>query len=404
MVQARLEEVEATSCERHEKDTPESWEAVRGKARYLSTFGVVRLWRRLYRDRRNGPTVSPLERSVGIVEGFWTPQAAKLAALAVSDMTPHRAEGFFAAFGAMTPSKSSLDRLPKALSERWEANRLEFEQELRTTEGIPAEAVTVAVSNDGVMVPMRGESKADRKRETRSEGRPDKGPTGYKEVGCGAISFYDSDGERLKTIRFGRMPESKMTTLVETLRADLAHIRIQRPDLAVVALADGSPNNWDFLGSLDADEEVVDFYHATEHLKRAVDVTYGACAVTTQKKFQKLRLTLRDKDNGVGTVIRSLAQKRPCLKSKGSKYRSTTRYFQRHRHRMDYARLQKANLPIGSGVMEGTCKSIASDRLKRAGMRWDIPGGQAILTLRAAVHSERFDRLWRLLAETYRSA
>ncbi len=88
---------------------------------------------------------------------------------------------------------------------------------------------------------------------------------------------------------------------------------------------------------------------------------------------------------------------------KDAKYQSSSNYFKRHRHRMDYARFQKQRLPIGSGVIEGTCKSLASDRLKRAGMRWDIPGGQAILTLRAAVHSERFDKMWTLLAECYRS-
>ena len=56
----------------------------------------------------------------------------------------------------MTPSKSSLDRLPKQLSERWEVERERFEAALRREETVPPEAVTVAVSLDGVMVPMEG--------------------------------------------------------------------------------------------------------------------------------------------------------------------------------------------------------------------------------------------------------
>jgi hypothetical protein len=49
----------------------------------------------------------------------------------------------------MSPSKSSLDRLPKQLSRCWEAERERFEAALRGEETVPPEAVTVAVSLDG---------------------------------------------------------------------------------------------------------------------------------------------------------------------------------------------------------------------------------------------------------------
>lgn len=35
--------------------------------------------------------------------------------------------------------------------------------------------------------------------------------------------------------------------------------------------------------------------------------------------------------------------------------------------------------------------------MKRSGMRWRIPGGQAVLTVRALIKSERFDRAWATL-------
>jgi len=55
----------------------------------------------------------------------------------------------------MRLSKSSLDRLPKQLSECWEVERTRFEAMLRAQETVPLKAVTVAVSLDGVMVPMK---------------------------------------------------------------------------------------------------------------------------------------------------------------------------------------------------------------------------------------------------------
>ena len=42
-----------------------------------------------------------------------------------------------------------------------------------------------------------------------------------------------------------------------------------------------------------------------------------------------------------------------------------------------------------------------TQRLKRSGMRWSIPGGQAILTLRSLAQSNRWERGWALMAQSY---
>ena len=60
-------------------------------------------------------------------------------------------------------------------------------------------------------------------------------------------------------------------------------------------------------------------------------------------------------------------------------------------------------MPIGSGVVEATCKTLVTERLKRSGMRWSERGGQAILTLRALLQSHRFESGWSLLLQTYRA-
>jgi hypothetical protein len=262
--------------------------------------------------------------------------------------------------------------------------------------------VTVAVSLDGVMVPMRDSNKAERKAEARSEGRVDKGPAGYKEVACGTLSFYDADGERLATRRMARMPEVEKKTLKHQLTRELEHVLLHRPELVVVAVADGAVNNWEYLHSLPCQHHVVDFYHAAEHLKRALDVSMGASAIATRAKFEQLRRVLRDEANGVDLVIRALKKLKPKRRGDHRDYRTGIAYFERHRKRMRYATLRRKHLPIGSGVIEGTCKSLASDRLKRAGMRWDAAGGQAVLNLRSWSQSDRFDAAWLLLQENYR--
>ena len=80
----------------------------------------------------------------------------------------------------------------------------------------------------------------------------------------------------------------------------------------------------------------------------------------------------------------------------------TVAYFREHRHLIGYAHLRAQPLPMGSGVVEAACKTLVSQRLQRSGMRWRVPGGQAILTFRALWQSERFERAWPLLVETYK--
>ena len=77
------------------------------------------------------PAQPPLFVQAGIVEGYWTPHAARQGAMLTAHLVPREAEEVLGVLGNMTPSKSSLDRLPKALSARWEAQRPQFEARVR---------------------------------------------------------------------------------------------------------------------------------------------------------------------------------------------------------------------------------------------------------------------------------
>ena len=105
---------------------------------------------------------------------------------------------------------------------------------------------------------------------------------------------------------------------------------------------------------------------------------------------------------GVEKVNRSLVHLRNTYPRR-KKIARELKYFRRNRHRMRYAALKEQGLPIGSGVTEAACKTLATQRMKRSGMRWGEQGGQAILSFRALVQSNRFERAWTLLAHTYKA-
>ena len=370
---------------------------------YLAASGRVSVTRSLYSTRQDGErAVSPMELRAGIVEGFWTPLAAKQAAWAVAHQTPQEGAEMFELLGGMKPSRSALDLLPKELSERWEAARPTFEEVLRAEEQVPKNAAIVAISLDGVMVPMKdGERQAKRQRAAAAE-KHLRGPFGYQEASCATLTFYDRLGIRLRTIRLGRMPESKKKTLKAMLKDELAAILCQRPDLKVVKIADGARDNWTFLSAeLPKGPQIVDFYHAAEHLHAALAAAYGETSSQCQVQFEKLRHVLRHETRGAAKVIRALVYLRDCHRRR-RKIATELKYFRRNRHRMRYAGWARRHFPIGSGVTEAACKTLVTQRLKRSGMRWRHEGGQAILTLRGWSQSGRFDHGWGILAETYK--
>lgn len=376
---------------------------VSGVGDYMTAAGPVSVLRHRYRAvGTNGQSECPLELRAGIVEGFFTPLAARLGVWAVTHLTPAESETLFRELGGMNPSRSSLDRLPKGLSEKWEARRKDWENALRAKEEAVGGAVVLAVSLDGVMAPMKEGQREARREQSRQEGKQTRGPAGYREVGCGTVSHYDENGERLRTVRHARMPESKKQTLKRQLVAEVENAFCQQPHLRLVKVADGARDNWTFLANdLPPGVEVVDFYHAAEHLKRAFDHAYGEASPKSRASFAEYRHVLLEDNDGVGKVIRTLAYHHKRKPRRGV-LKQELEYFRRNRSRMDYARLRAQNLPIGSGVVEATCKTLVTQRMKRSGQRWTSDGGQAILTFRALAQSDRFDAAWKMVSAQYR--
>ena len=375
---------------------------VRCETTYNSAAGPVRGERSLYRSSSGGRALCPLELRAGMIEGYWSPLAAKQASWAVAHLTPQESEELVGLLGNMTPSQSTLDRLPKALSGPWEAQRPHFEATVRAQEPMPEEAVAMAVSLDGVMAPMKDGKRQAKRQDAGSQGKSPRGPAGYQEVGCAPVSYDDRLGERLQTRRMARMPETNKVTLTSQLTAEVMGALRPRPDLRVVKVADGAVDNWTYLcETWPFGEEVLDFYHATDRLSDALRAAYGEGTRPYQERLTTLSEVLRDAPQGVDSVIEALCRLRNRYPRRQAIHK-TIAYCREHRHRMRYSDLRAQLLPIGSGGVEAACKTLVSQRLKRSGMRWRVPGGQAIVTLRALCQSERFARAWPLLVATYK--
>jgi len=344
----------------------------------MSSLGPVTYRRARYRTGASSTSLMPVDESLGLVNDYLTRSAAQLGLMMMGHCTAREAEEFFEKVGGMTPSVSTLQRLTVTMQERWESLGPEALAGIREAGDIPQEAVSVSVSLDGVMVALRA-------------GEDGRAEACWREAACGTVSFHDAEGERLKTIYLGRMPESGKLTLKAQLASEVAYIRRARPDIAITAVADGAPDNWTFLESLSPETQAVDFWHACEHLRTASD------HAVDPRWFETYRHILRYDPRGSTRVIRALRYLRDKPGRNRAAIERELAFFRKNRKRMCYRDLSDRGIAIGSGVVEAANKVLVTQRMKRSGMRWRIQGGQAVLTVRALLKSGRFESAWKAM-------
>ena len=123
-----------------------------------------------------------------------------------------------------------------------------------------------------------------------------------------------------------------------------------------------------------------------------------------QVKFIRLKTLLKEHEHGADRIIRVFRYQRALLSGlRRKRLQTELTYFRNQRPRMQYADYVRRKLPIASGVMEAACKTLVTQRLKRSGMAWTPEDGQAILTLRSLIQSQRWSHAWTLWAADFRN-
>lgn len=159
-----------------------------------------------------------------------------------------------------------------------------------------------------------------------------------------------------------------------------------------VALGDGAAWVWNvvkdhFFDSL----QVVDWFHATEHLWAAAHLLKGPDTPQARGWFKAHETPLfQGHADQVAADLRQAAADHPDL---AEALRREAGYFQDNQRRMHYLDTRQEGFPIGSGMVECGCKQFRA-RFVGAGMRWSRPCLERLIPIRAAVMSRRFDQVW----------
>ena len=260
----------------------------------------------------------------------------------------------------------------------------------------------MAVSLDGVMVPMKAGQRKEKRAAAAAAGKPTRGPAGYCEAACATVTVYDHERAPLHTVRMGRMPESKKATIKGMLCDELAAVVAARPELEIVAVADGARDNWRYFdancrGQPRSLTSIMPLsisgwlsHRPTVRARRDTSHSSRSCGTSSSTKLEaSTRSSVRSATSATASSAQGTTPGSEVLPTQPAPdaLPGVHRTGLAHRLRNGRSRLQDP------------CDTA----LKRSGMRWNTDGGQAILTFRSAAQSQRFDRAWNLVASAYRT-
>ena len=387
------------------------------EGKYHSLCGMLNVSRATYRKagERNGPTIVPLEKEAGLAENA-TPALCYSIAHDYAEGTSRQYVESMAAAYRVVPSRSTVERIGKALGT--EANKAapSILRYLRLGEKVPDEAMAISIGLDRTTVPYEEKREEGAPPTTRRKKRtkpyvrkpPDPVDVKYRQDYVGTFTLTDVNGEKLVTRKYAATQQQGPEGIVKQLMADTRSAKLQRPDLNVGVVQDGAPELWNLMRdalrvetSVSEYAEGIDRFHLSVRLADALNVVESDAECRMQILMQwELELD-EDNDAIVGIYENIFEYESKYTGKDKDTLSSTLTYIENNYDRMQYATLRALGLPVGSGVTEGACKSLVGSRFKRSGQRWHPPGVSAVFTLRSILHSERLPRFWGHLHRRY---
>jgi hypothetical protein len=158
----------------------------------------------------------------------------------------------------------------------------------------------------------------------------------------------------------------------------------------ILVVGDGAAWIWNVAADRWAEaEEVLDFYHASEHVWELGRALLGEdqAKAWVEARLHELRHGQEEK------FLSQLAKLKPPRGPRGEIVREQKNYFANQAPRMNYEEIAERGWPIGSGAVESAC-SGAQNRFKRRGQFWTHQGLKHLAALVSARENDHWDELW----------
>ena len=355
---------------------------------FTTVLGSMTLERAWYHCPACGRGFSPRDRALGLENASLSPAVRRMVGIAAAEMSFGHASAALRELAGLEVGAKQVERHAEALG------RDIARDELEVVDPEPPTAKTLHVGLDGTGVPMRKSEtagrlgkQADGSAKTReaklvtvwsAEGR-DKDGSPCRDPGSGSCNGAI---ESIATRDTDRVPSLFAKRVLRELERRCVDLVARR-----VVLGDGAPWIWNFADEHLPDAvQIVDVFHAKQHIFDVAKAIYGPGG-DLAAQWGKARRDELDQ-RGADPVIAALRQHVSAC----DEARKNLDYFTAER--MAYPTFRAKRLCVSTGVVEGACKSVIGNRLKRGGMHWTVDGANAIIALRCAIVSNRFDDYW----------
>ncbi len=351
---------------------------------YMTRLGKVTVARRHYRCSACRTGLFPLDAALRLEGRTTTPGYERMVMAAAAEVGSRRAVTLLEELSGTRVSRSRFDRLARALGREVVA----FERrDVPPAAVIPTRPVVAA---DGTGVPIRpaelagrAGKQADGTARTREakllricEVAPD--PKGRIKAVAGSITQSSViDSARAPTT--GGMSEFAARVRREAQRRGVLD------SAEAVILSDGAAWIEKTMRTVFAGMHltfVLDLFHVLERLQEALKETLED-PVRRQTTFDRIKARIK-----AGEAARVLAALATLAKSSPA-IRAFVNYCRPNLHRMRYDVYTRQGLPCGSGLVEGGCRTVVVDRLKKSGSRWSVDGANAIMAIRCCQMNNR---------------
>jgi len=366
---------------------------------FESVLGPLQLERAYYHCEQCHSGFCPRDQALRLESFSLTPGVLRMTASAAALVSFEESSRLLQELAAVEVSAKQVERAAETLGEEIAVD------EHQQVEKMGEVAPTMYLGMDGTGVPMRSQEVADR------AGKQADGPAKTREAKLVTIwtaESRDAEGKPVRdpgSVSYSAAIESAATLDTSPELSDFA-ARVQReasrrgfseaPRQAV--LGDGSTWIWNTTTELfPRATQILDRFHAKEHLSQAGKVIYG----DSPEAKQWIRARYDELDEG---HLKSLVH---ALRSHAAQYqeaRQCIQYIWKNRRRMRYPKFHKQGFCTSTGVVEAGCKIVIGTRLKRAGMHWSVKGANAIIALRCSKLSGRFEDFWERRSERKQSA
>ncbi|MCP4057718.1 MAG: ISKra4 family transposase [Pseudoalteromonas sp.] len=383
---------------------PECGESLQSKGfisrEMLSIIGLIRWRRRGWRCPRSCKIgqITPFDDKIGVKPNQKISDEVKQIACLLAIFMPYKIASMliFTLTGTEvcptsiwnwvqisgTKAISNLEQELKALSEGKLPSREMIEEKVSK--------LIMALGADGVMVPFRP-----------NEGSPE-GKAVWREV---KIGIFVRLGEKLT-----KKGKKIKVTVHKRVVGVLGNIDAFKPRMwlmaiktglldaeKVVWLSDGGTGFWGLFHEKFSRYAygILDFYHAVQNVWKGARAWLDG---RTKKAHEWFALARRKIRNGEVTSVIAEIKKEVSLQGVPDEtlkiLENLIVYLETHRDHMSYDKFKAMGFPIGSGMVESTCKWLIQQRFKGVGMRWSEKGFNNLLHLRLAWVNETFDELF----------